>query len=329
MPTKVTVTGAAGQIGYALLFRIASGQMLGPDEQVHLRLLEIPHAVKAAEGTAMELDDCAFPLLSPIDITDDPKAGLRRRQRRAARRRPPAHEGHGARRPARGQRRHLQAPGRGDQRRRRRRRQGPRGRQPGQHERPDRAVATRPTCPTRALHRDDAPRPQPRDRAARQEARRAASRHHEHDGLGQPLADDVPRPVQRQGRAARAPGTSVDDEAWVRERVHPDASASAARRSSRRAAPRRRRRAANAAIDHVHDWVLGRRRRLGLDGGPVRRPYGVARGDHLLVPRRAARGGEYEIVEGLEVDDFSQAKIDATVEELKEERDAVSELGLV
>ncbi|MDQ3759970.1 MAG: malate dehydrogenase, partial [Actinomycetota bacterium] len=70
-PVKVTVTGAAGQIGYALLFRIASGQMLGEDTPVHLSLLEIPDAVKAAEGTAMELDDCAFPLLSGIDIFDD------------------------------------------------------------------------------------------------------------------------------------------------------------------------------------------------------------------------------------------------------------------
>src|ERR687894_3277199 len=68
----VTVTGAAGQIGYALLFRVASGQMLGPDQPVHLKLLEIPDAVKAAEGTAMELDDCAFPLLAGVDITDDP-----------------------------------------------------------------------------------------------------------------------------------------------------------------------------------------------------------------------------------------------------------------
>src|SRR5579864_6548374 len=69
---KVAVTGAAGQIGYSLLFRIASGQMLGPDTEVELRLLEIPQAVKAAEGTAMELDDCAFPLLAGIEITDDP-----------------------------------------------------------------------------------------------------------------------------------------------------------------------------------------------------------------------------------------------------------------
>src|SRR5947209_10629583 len=69
---KVAVTGAAGQIGYALLFRIASGQLLGPDTPVHLSLLEVPQAVKAAEGTAMELDDCAFPLLRGIDIHDDP-----------------------------------------------------------------------------------------------------------------------------------------------------------------------------------------------------------------------------------------------------------------
>ena len=71
-PVTVTVTGAAGQIGYALLFRIASGAMLGPDTPVRLRLLEIPAAVKAAEGTAMELDDCAFPTLAGVDIFDSP-----------------------------------------------------------------------------------------------------------------------------------------------------------------------------------------------------------------------------------------------------------------
>ena len=71
-PIRVAVTGAAGQIGYALLFRIASGQMLGDDTPVELRLLEIPDAVKAAEGTALELDDCAFPLLRGVEITDDP-----------------------------------------------------------------------------------------------------------------------------------------------------------------------------------------------------------------------------------------------------------------
>ncbi|HEX3647836.1 MAG TPA: malate dehydrogenase, partial [Pseudonocardiaceae bacterium] len=76
VPVNVAVTGAAGQIGYALLFRIASGQMLGPDTEIRLRLLEIPQAVKAAEGTAMELDDCAFPLLRGTDITDDPRTAF-------------------------------------------------------------------------------------------------------------------------------------------------------------------------------------------------------------------------------------------------------------
>ncbi|GAA4947100.1 hypothetical protein GCM10023238_11760 [Streptomyces heliomycini] len=75
-PVNVTVTGAAGQIGYALLFRIASGQLLGADVPVKLRLLEITPALKAAEGTAMELDDCAFPLLQGIDITDDPNVAF-------------------------------------------------------------------------------------------------------------------------------------------------------------------------------------------------------------------------------------------------------------
>src|SRR4029453_916339 len=75
-PVTVTVTGAAGQIGYALLFRIAAGQLLGPETPVRLRLLEIPQAVKAAEGVAMELQDCAFPLLAGIDITDDARAAF-------------------------------------------------------------------------------------------------------------------------------------------------------------------------------------------------------------------------------------------------------------
>src|ERR1700759_484793 len=71
-PVRVAVTGAAGQIGYAILFRIASGQLLGSDTPVHLSLLEIPQALKAGEGTAMEIDDCAFPLVAGVDITDDP-----------------------------------------------------------------------------------------------------------------------------------------------------------------------------------------------------------------------------------------------------------------
>ena len=75
-PIRVAVTGAAGQIGYSLLFRIAAGELFGPDQPVHLNLVELPQAVKAAEGTAMELDDCAFPTLAGIDIHDSPEAGF-------------------------------------------------------------------------------------------------------------------------------------------------------------------------------------------------------------------------------------------------------------
>ncbi len=96
-PVRVTVTGAAGQIGYSLVFRIASGQLLGPEQPVDLRLLEIPQAMGALEGVAMELVDCAFPLLAGLDLHDDPERSVRRRERRAARRLASAHQGHGAR----------------------------------------------------------------------------------------------------------------------------------------------------------------------------------------------------------------------------------------
>ena len=95
-PVKVAVTGAAGQIGYSLLFRIASGSMLGPDQPVELRLLEITPALKALEGVVMELEDCAFPLLAGVEIGDDPNHGLRSVQPGLPRRSAAAEQGHGA-----------------------------------------------------------------------------------------------------------------------------------------------------------------------------------------------------------------------------------------
>src|SRR6478609_2579628 len=158
MATTVTVTGAAGQIGYALLFRIASGQLLGPDQPVHLKLLEIPQAVKAAEGTALELFDSAFPLLEDIDIYDDAKQAFEgtniallvgARPRTKGMERADLLEANGG----------IFKP------------QGAGRRQPGEHQRADRAVQRRRRA-GRALHRDDAPGSQPRDRAARAEDRR-------------------------------------------------------------------------------------------------------------------------------------------------------------
>ena len=198
MATTVTVTGAAGQIGYALLFRIASGQLLGPDTQVHLKLLEIPQAVKAAEGTALELFDSAFPLLAGIDIYDDAKQAfdgtniallVGARPRTKGMERADLLEANGGIFKPQGEAIAAGA---------RRRHQGPGRRQPGQHQRADRDEQRRRRA-QRALHRDDAPGSQPRDRAARAEDRRRGVGDHQHGDLGQSLADDVPRPVQRQG----------------------------------------------------------------------------------------------------------------------------------
>ena len=173
-PLKVAVTGAAGQIGYSLLFRLASGSLLGPDRPIELRLLEIEPALKALEGVVMELDDCAFPLLAGVEIGADAEQDLRRREPGPAGRRPSARPGHGARRPARGQRRDLHRAGQGAQRGRRRRRPHRRHRQPGQHQRADRDEQ-RARHPAGAVLRADPPRPQPGDLAAGQQDRRRRS----------------------------------------------------------------------------------------------------------------------------------------------------------
>ena len=171
MATKVTVTGAAGQIGYAILFRVASGQLLGPDEKVQLRLLEIPDAVKAAEGTALELFDCAFPLLDGIDISDDPNVAfdgtnvallIGARPRSKGMERADLLEANGQIFKPQGQR---------AQRPRRRRRAHPRRRQSRQHQRAHRDEQ-RGRHPVRALCRDDPPGREPGGRAIGAEARR-------------------------------------------------------------------------------------------------------------------------------------------------------------
>ena len=145
--------------------------------------------------------------------------------------------------------------------------------------------------------------------------------------LGQPLADDVPRPVPRPGRrASRPPARSTTRRGSKTTSCR--TSANAAPRSSRRAAPPRPRRRRSAAIDHVHDWVAG------TDGGwvsmgvPSDGSYGVPEGLISGFPCTCA-DGEYSIVQGLEIDDFSRAKIDASVAELSDERDTVSSQGLI
>ncbi len=164
-PLKVAVTGAAGQIGYSLLFRLASGSLLGPDRPIELRLLEIEPALKALEGVVMELDDCAFPLLAGVEIGADANKifdGVNLALLVGARPRGPGMErsdlleANGA---------IFTAQGKALNERRRRRRPHRRDRQPGQHQRADRDEQ-RPRHPAGAVLRADPPGPQPGDQPA-------------------------------------------------------------------------------------------------------------------------------------------------------------------
>ena len=204
-PVRVAVTGAAGQIGYSLLFRIASGEMLGKDQPVILQMLELPmeKAQAALKGVMMELEDCAFPLLAGMVGTDDAEGRVQGRRHRPAGRRASARPGHGAQGPAAGERQDLHRPGRGAEQGRLAQRQGAGGRQPGQHQCLHRdEVGAGPAG--EELHRDAAPGPQPRAVAAGRQGRRRRGRHREADRVGQPQPDHVPGlPLRHRQRRSR------------------------------------------------------------------------------------------------------------------------------
>jgi malate dehydrogenase len=325
-PVTVTVTGAAGQIGYALLFRIASGQLLGPDTPVRLRLLEIPHAVKAAEGTAMELEDAAFPLLVGTDIHDDPM---------------PAFEGAniallvGARPRAKGMERGdlLEANG------------GifaPQGAAINAGAADDiRVLVVGNPANTNALiaqaHAPDVPADRftamtrlDHNRALAQLAKK----------LGVPVSEISRVAIWGNHSATQYPSIAhavvagrpalelIDEQSWIAESFIPTVATRGAAiieaRGLSSAAS-----AASAAIDHVHTWIHGTAAGDWTSAGVVSDgSYGVPPGLICSFPVTAS-GGRYEIVQGLELDDFSRARIDASVHELEEERDAVRALGLI
>jgi malate dehydrogenase len=324
--TVVTVTGAAGQIGYALLFRVASGQMLGPETPVELKLLEIPDAVKAAEGTAMELDDCAFPLLRGIDIYDDPKR---------------AFDGAevallvGARPRTKGMERSdlLKANG------------GifkPQGEAIAEHADDSvRVLVVGNPANTNALIAMSNASGMPRERftamtrldhnrAVAQLAKKAGCQVSEITNMAvwgnhstTMYADLFNAKVN--GRIA---AEVVDDQDWLEIDFLPTVAKRGAAIIEARGASSAAS-AANAAIDRVRDWMLGTpdddwvSMAVPSDGS-----YGVEEGLVSSFPCRCS-GGNWEIVEGLELNDFSRSKLDVTVNELKEERNAVRELGLV
>ena len=325
-PVTVTVTGAAGQIGYALLFRIASGQLLGADTPVKLRLLEIPQAVKAAEGTAMELDDCAFPLLEGIDIFDDAKEAFAG-----------ANVGLlvGARPRGKGMERGdlLEANG------------GifkPQGEAINAGAADDiRVLAVGNPANTNALiaqnHAPDVPAERftamtrlDHNRALTQLAKKLNVSINDIKKLtiwGNHSATQYPDLFNTEVNGQNA-ATAVNDRSWLENDFIPTVAKRGAAIIEARGASSAAS-AANAAIDHVHDWVNGTPEGDWTSAAiPSDGSYGVPEGLISSFPV-TSENGAWKIVQGLEINEFSRARIDASVQELTEERDTVRELGLV
>ena len=325
-PVNVTVTGAAGQIGYALLFRVASGQLLGPDTPVRLRLLEIPQAVKAAEGTAMELDDCAFPLLAGVDIFDDARAAfdganvgllVGARPRTAGMERGDLLSANGGIFKPQGEA--ISAGAADDIRVLVVGNPANTNALIAQSHAPD-VPAERFTAMTRLDH----------NRALSQLAKKAGVSVTDIKKLaiwGNHSATQYPS-VQHAEIGGKPAAEVIGDDAWLRDEFIPTVAKRGAAIIEARGASSAAS-AANAAIDHVFDWFNGTAEgdwtsvALPSDGS-----YGVPEGLISSFPA-VSRGGRWEIVQGLEIDAFSRARIDASVAELVEEREAVKELGLI
>ncbi|MCW2945865.1 MAG: malate dehydrogenase [Actinoallomurus sp.] len=325
-PVNVTVTGAAGQIGYALLFRIASGQLLGPDVPVRLRLLEIPPAVKAAEGTAMELDDCAFPLLAGTDVTDDVKRAfdgtnvallVGARPRTKGMERGDLLEANGGIFKPQGEA--INAGAADDVRVLVVGNPANTNALIAQSHAPD-VPAERFTAMTRLDH----------NRAIAQLSKKLDVPVSEIKKLtiwGNHSATQYPDIFHAEVGGQNA-AQAVNDADWLRDDFIPTVAKRGAAIIEARGASSAAS-AASAAIDHVHTWVNGTAEgdwtsmAVVSDGS-----YGVPEGLVSSFPV-VCEDGKWEIVQGLEINGFSRERIDASVRELEEERDAVRKLGLV
>ncbi|MFW2513055.1 malate dehydrogenase [Demequina sp. SO4-13] len=325
-PVTVTITGAAGQIGYALLFRIASGQLLGADVPVKLNLLEIPQGMKAAEGTAMELDDCAFPLLAGVDIFDDPTAafdGVNVGLLVGARPRGPGME-----------RGDLLAANGGIF--------GPQGSAINAGAADDvRVLVVGNPANTNALiasaHAPDVPADRfnammrlDHNRALAQLAAKTGTPVSEIRKVaiwGNHSAKQYPD-IAHATIGGRPAAEVVSDDAWVADEFVPTVAKRGAAIIEARGASSAAS-AANATIEHVHDWVNGTPEgdwtsvALPSDGS-----YGVPEGLVSSFPA-VAKDGAWEVVQGLDIAPGAREKIDASVAELVQERDTVRELGLL
>jgi malate dehydrogenase len=320
---RVAVTGAAGQIGYSLLFRIASGEMLGQDQPVILHLLEITPALKALQGVIMELEDCAFPLLAGVVASDDPmvafadvnyallvgamprKQGMERGDLLAANGGIFKPQGHALSEVAARDVKVL--------------------------------VVGNPANTNALIAQSHAPKLDPKQFSAmtRLDHNRALSQLAAKTGSsvssikqltiwGNHSSTQYPDIFHATVNGQNA-ATLVNDEAWIASTFIPTvakrgAAIIEARGLSSAAS------AANAAIDHMHDWALGSSwTSMGI---PSDGSYGIPEGLMYSFPV-TCKDGVYSIIQGLEINEFSRGKMEATAAELEDERKAVRELGLI
>jgi len=321
-PVRVTVTGAAGQIGYALLFRIASGAMLGNDQPIILQLLDITPAMEALEGVRMELDDCAFPLLAGVVCTDDPNVGFKNtdyallvgaRPRGPGMERKDLLEANAAIFSVQGKALNDHA-----------------------SRNVKVLVVGNPANTNSLIAQRNAPDLDPRNftamtrldhnRAMTQMAQKTGTTVNDVTNMtiwGNHSATQYPDLFNAKvnGKAA----IDLVDQAWYENDFIPTvqqrgAAIIKARGASSAAS------AANAAIDHMRSWALGTEGNDWVSMGVYSDgSYGIAEGLIYSFPCRC-KDGDWEIVQGVEVGEFSRAKMDATAQELTDERDAVAHL---
>jgi malate dehydrogenase len=325
-PVRIAVTGPAGNIGYALVFRLAAGDMLGPDQPVILQLLEIPQGMAALQGVVMELDDCAFPLLQDVVQTDDPatafgdadiallvgsmprKQGMERSDLLSANGAIFTQQGKALSDGAAKDVRVL--------------------------------VVGNPANTNALIAMNNAPNIDPQrftammrldhNRAKSQIAAKAGVHSSDVTNVtiwGNHSATQYPDIFHAKVNGKPA-AEVVNDQAWIESTFIPTVQQRGAKiieaRGSSSAAS-----AANAAIDHVRDWVLGTPKDDWVSMGvPSDGSYGVPEGLMTGFPCTAT-GGAWSIVQGLELDGFSKQRFDASVAELVDERDAVAGMGLL
>ncbi len=325
-PVRVAVTGAAGQIGYSLLFRIASGSMLGPDTPVALQLLEITPALGALEGVRMELDDCAFPLLTDVVCTDDAdtafgdvdiallvgamprQQGMERSDLLSANGGIFKPQGEALSRSAKRDVKVLVV---------------------GNPANTNALIAQRnaadldPRCFTAMTRLDH-------NRAVSQIAAKLEAKVSDVKRMtiwGNHSTTQYPDLFHCEV-AGRNAYETVDDHEWVDAVFIPTVAKRGAAIIEARGASSAAS-AANAAVDHIRSWVLGTQDDDWVSMGiPSDGSYGVAEGIISSFPATCS-GGDYTIVKDLDIDDYSRARIDASVAELVDERDAVADLALI